>query len=185
MFLPYISALKEYYSDVRLDPSGSPVGVSVKNPQHGFKSLNYPGIGIEYVTSVLNWNRENLDRRVTTNRSEGTAVVQKAMEPIDYLFYVHTFVKDNQAQDLLLTQKMMEKTPYYFSIPVTHTDQIYNIEVYREEVTPVDIEGLSREFHNVWELKLWGWVDIDPEGIVQKIVTQDPELNSYIMDLNS
>lgn len=180
LFLPYLVALKQHYSGILLDPSGvSPVDVSIKNPQKGFKDLNYPGIGLEYVTFVLNRDRIPENKRVA-NVSDTEAIVRKPLEPVDYLIYVHTFVQDSQAQDVALQQKVLEKTPYYFAVNVELFDGTYNCEIYREDIDNIVIEGMDKEIHNAYSLKVWGWLDTDPTGTTRKLVTQYPELRSVV-----
>jgi len=184
--LPYLAAFKAHYSGTLLDPSDTVVPVTIKNPQHGFREIAYPCIGLEYVTSVLNRNRLNRHRRVTKDLEAGTAIVKRELEQIDFMIYVHTFAQDSQAIASNLNQKVMEKTPFSFKLTATLSDGDYDFEIYRESIEPVIIEGLDREIHNVFQLKVWGWVDTDPIGASVKLVTEDPELNMYLgLDLPS
>lgn len=172
MYLPYLKSLKAHYSGILLGNQSNPTPVNcrIKMPQKGFADLQYPGIGIEYVTFVRNRERVNQRRVVRDNATE--SIVRPPLEPLDFLFFIHVFSQDNMAMDGLLQQAFMEKTPFYFALNVELFDGTYNCEIYAEEPERVSIEGMDREAHMVYPLKLWGWVDPNPAGTRTKIVTQ-------------
>jgi len=185
MYLPYLAALKNRYTGITLSPSGDTVKVAIKNPQKGFTTLDYPGIGIEYVTGSANRNRLTTNKRVIKNLQNNTAIVREQLEPIDFMIYVHTFVQDSQAMDDLLQAYVLQRTPYYFAITVDLADASYNCEIQREGFDTVVIEGMDREIHQVYTLHVWGWIDPDPVGTTKKLVSADPELRSMVgLDLS-
>lgn len=174
MYLPYLKALKTYYSGIVLGNLSSPlatVDCRIKSPQKGFADASYPAVGIEYVTFVRDRNRVNT-RRVENLSNGSEAIVRAPLEPLTMLFYIHLFSQDSMEIDSLLQQAVMERTPYYFAVNVELANGTYNCEIYSEEPENVIIEGLDREMHTVYPLKVWGWMDNDPIGTRHKILTQ-------------
>jgi hypothetical protein len=181
--VPFLKALKDHYSDIVLGDAsnGTPVGCKLKTPQKGFVDLAYPGVGIEYVTGVLDRGRTT-KTRVTKNLETNTANIKRALEPLTFLVYAHTFVQDDaggQRTDQLLQQKMIQKTPFTFALEAELTDGPTRFEIYREDIVDVTIEGYEREIHNAYQLKVWGWLDPDPIGLEAKLVT-DIDLRMYL-----
>lgn len=186
--VPFLTALKNHYSGITLGDTSnsSPVDCKLRMPQKGFAGLVYPGIGIEYVTGVLDRNRTHAPR-VTKNLEAGTAQIKRPLEPLNFLVYIHTFIQDDaggQRMDQILQQKMIEKTPFAFSLEAELTDGTTRFEIYREDIVDVAVEGMEREIHNAYQLKVWGWIDSDPVGLQAKLV-QSVEARMYLgLDLD-